>query len=99
MLAFSHPIYTHTAYEAAPAATRRAMHARAASVVQEERAIAHHLVAGDAVTDDEALGRVRSAANDALARGAWRKPPATSRPPSPAPTRRSSWPSCTGGRA
>ena len=34
-------------------------------------AIAHHLVAGDAVTDDEALACVRSAGNDALARGAW----------------------------
>ena len=71
MLAFSHPIYAHTAYERATLATRRAMHTRAATVVQDERAIAHHLVAGDAVTDDEALRCVRSAANDALARGAW----------------------------
>ncbi len=71
MLGFSHPIYAHTAYEKATTATRRAMHTRAATVVQEERAIAHHLVAGDAVTDDAALASVRSAANDALARGAW----------------------------
>ena len=35
------------------------------------RAVAHHLVAGDAVTDDHALAAVRSAGNDALARGAW----------------------------
>ena len=70
-LAFSHPIYAHTAYSRASSATRREQHARAASIVHEDRAIAHHLVAGGALIDDDALKCVRSAGNDALARGAW----------------------------
>jgi class 3 adenylate cyclase len=70
-LAFCHPIYAHSAYERASSATRRELHARAATLVHEDRAVAHHLVAGDAVTDDDALACVRSAGNDALARGAW----------------------------
>ena len=70
-LAFSHPIYAHTAYSRASSATRRDQHARAATIVHEDRAIAHHLVAGGALIDDDALECVRSAGNDALARGAW----------------------------
>src|SRR6202022_1954332 len=34
-------------------------------------AVAHHLVAGDAVTDGDALRRVRVAADQALAVGSW----------------------------
>ncbi len=62
----------------------RAAHARA-TVVHEERAVAHHLVAGGALIDDDALKSVRSAGNDALARARGTRPPATTRPRSPAP--------------
>jgi len=71
MLGFRHPIYAHTAYSRASSPTRRDLHTRAATVVHEDRAIAHHLVAGGALIDDAALKCVRSAGNDALARGAW----------------------------
>ncbi len=70
-LAFSHPVYAHTAYDRASLAARRDLHQEAASILLEPRAIAHHLVAGDAVNDAEALERVRAAGNDALARGEW----------------------------
>ncbi|MDQ1429653.1 MAG: hypothetical protein QOF40_255, partial [Actinomycetota bacterium] len=76
-VAFAHPVYEHTAYERASPATRRALHARAATVLRDRgdtasaRAIAHHLVAGDAITDADAFRRVRAAADQALAVGSW----------------------------
>lgn len=77
-VAFAHPVYEHTAYERAPRATRRALHARAVTVLRERddpttsaRAIAHHIVASETVTDADALARVRAAADQALAQGAW----------------------------
>jgi class 3 adenylate cyclase len=70
-LAFRHPIYEHTAYDRAPTAVRRELHREAAAILLDPRAIAHHLVAADAVTDPEAVAAVRAAGNDALARGAW----------------------------
>ena len=66
--------------------------------MHEERAIAHHLVAGGALIDDDALKCVRSAGNDALARGAWDE---AARYYEAALTRvashRPNWPSCTAG--
>ena len=70
-LAFRHPIYAHTAYDRASSAARRELHREAAAILLDPRAIAHHLVAGDAITDADAVARVRAAGNDALARGAW----------------------------
>jgi class 3 adenylate cyclase len=70
-LAFRHPVYAHTVYDRAPASVRRDLHREAAAILVEPRAIAHHLVAGGAVTDPDALARVRAAGNDALARGEW----------------------------
>jgi class 3 adenylate cyclase len=71
VLAFSHPIYAHTVYDRAPASAKQDLHREAAAILREPRAIAHHLVAGDAVTDHDALHAVRTAGNDALARGEW----------------------------
>jgi class 3 adenylate cyclase len=71
LLAFSYPIYAHTVYDRATASARESLHREAAAILREPRAIAHHLVAGDAVTDPESLHLVRAAGNDALARGAW----------------------------
>lgn len=71
ILSFSHPIYAHTVYDRAAASTRQDLHQRAAAILHEPRAVAHHLVAGDAVTDGDALAAVRAAGNDALARGEW----------------------------
>jgi class 3 adenylate cyclase len=70
-LEFSHPIYAHAVYDRAPVAARRDLHREAAAILREPRAVAHHLVAGDAVSDPDALQRVRAAGNDASARGAW----------------------------
>jgi class 3 adenylate cyclase len=76
-VAFAHPVYEHTAYERAAPATRRALHAHAAALLCERddpasaRAIAHHLVAGDAISDADAQHRVRAAADQALAVGSW----------------------------
>ena len=73
-LGFSHPIYAHTAYARASSATRRDQHVRAATVVHEERAIAHHLVAGGALIDDRraqvrAVGGQRRAGPGRVGRG------------------------------
>jgi class 3 adenylate cyclase len=70
-VAFSHPIYAHTVYDRAPASARQDLHREAAAILLDPRAVAHHLVAGDAINDQEALHTVRAAGNDALARGAW----------------------------
>ncbi len=70
-LAFRHPVYAHTVYDRAPATTRRDLHREVAAILLEPRAVAHHLVAGDAVNDPESMERVRAAGNDALARGEW----------------------------
>ena len=69
VLAFSHPIYAHTVYDRAPTNTRQDLHREAAAILREPRAVAHHLVAGDAVTDRDALDAVRAAGNDALGTG------------------------------
>jgi tetratricopeptide (TPR) repeat protein len=71
VLASTYPIYSHTVYEHAPVNARQDLHREAAAILREPRAVAHHLVAADAVTDPEAFGIVRAAGNDALARGAW----------------------------
>src|SRR5262249_50778624 len=71
VLAFSHPIYAHTVYDRASTSARQDLHREAAAVLLEPRAVAHHLVAGDAVSSPEALQTVRAAGNDALARGGW----------------------------
>lgn len=71
VLAFSHPIYAHTVYDRAATSTRQDLHREAAAILRDPRAVAHHLVAGDAVTDPDALQAVRAAGNDALARGDW----------------------------
>lgn len=68
---FSYPIYTHTVAARAPVHERQALHREAAAILVEPRAVAHHLVAADAVSDPESLRIVRAAGNDALARGAW----------------------------
>ena len=70
-VAFRHPVYAHTVYDRAPATVRRDLHREVASILLDPRAIAHHLVAGDAVNSPKALERVRAAGNDALARGEW----------------------------
>ena len=54
-LAFSHPVYAHTVYDRASSATRRDLHREVATILLEPRAVAHHLVAGDAVNDADAL--------------------------------------------
>ena len=65
LLEFSDPIYAHTVYDRAPTAMLQDLHREAAAILLEPRAVAHHLVAGDAITDPEALQAVRAAGNDA----------------------------------
>ena len=68
--------------------SRRAGHApRAATVVQRRDApIAHHLVAGDAVTDARRSGVCAPPPTTPWPAARGRRPPATSRPRSPAPS-------------
>ena len=54
-LAFRHPVYAHTVYDRASATTRHDLHREVAAILLEPRAVAHHLVAGDAVNDPEAM--------------------------------------------